>query len=313
MPTPKLSIGLPVYNGQDYLRCALDSILQQNYGDFELIISDNASSDGTQQICREYSSQDPRIRYHRNELNIGASANYNRVFELARCQYFKWAAHDDVHLPGCLRRCIEILDAAPENVVLVSSGTEIVDENGATTARPVENLDTRHSRPHQRLANVLRRVEWGPAQFGVYRTDSLRRTGLIRPFRASDYILLAEIALLGQIWEFPEVLFQRRFHPGISTVINRNWREMRVWFAPSEKGIKRFVHPNLRLGLEFLQAVSRIGLPLKERLPCYRTIFTVWYPRQWRQLTQPYRKKLALGTRLKRAVGKTSKVSSTAL
>src|SRR3974377_1117825 len=102
MPVPKVSIGLPVYNGENYLRLAIDSILTQDYTDFELIISDNASADATQEICREYTARDCRIRYYRNKINIGASGNYNRVFELARGGLFKWAAHDDVHLPAFL-------------------------------------------------------------------------------------------------------------------------------------------------------------------------------------------------------------------
>src|ERR1035438_9843576 len=101
-PVPRVSIGLPVYNGENYLDPALNSILRQDYSDLELIISDNASTDATGNICREYAAKDPRIRYYRNETNIGASANFNCLVKLARGEYFKWAAHDDVHLQGFL-------------------------------------------------------------------------------------------------------------------------------------------------------------------------------------------------------------------
>ena len=214
MPVPRLSIGVPVYNGQDFLRQALDSLVQQDYADFELIISDNASTDATEKMCREYAAKDDRIRYYRNAANIGASGNYNRVFELARGEFFKWAAHDDVHLPGCLKRCMEVFDHAPANVALVAPASEIIDEHGKATAIPVECLDTRQARPHERLGLILERVYWAPAQFGVYRSETLRKTRLIDSFFASDNVLLAEIAMLGEIREIPEVLFQRRFHPG---------------------------------------------------------------------------------------------------
>ena len=108
MSTPRVSIGLPVYNGEKYLRAALDCILRQDYADFELVICDNASSDGTEAICREYAARDGRIRYTRNETNIGASGNYKRVFELARGEFFKWASHDDTFHPSLVRRCMEV-------------------------------------------------------------------------------------------------------------------------------------------------------------------------------------------------------------
>jgi glycosyltransferase involved in cell wall biosynthesis len=89
---PRVSIGLPVFNGEKYLAEALDSILSQTYRDFKLIISDNASTDRTEQICREYAAKDRRIRYYRNEKNIGAPKNFNRVFELSSGKYFRWDA-----------------------------------------------------------------------------------------------------------------------------------------------------------------------------------------------------------------------------
>ena len=107
---PRLSIGLPVYNGQHLLARALDSLLAQTFRDFEIIISDNASSDSTPQICRAYARRDRRIRYVRNSRNLGAIANFNRVFELSRAPLFKWAAHDDLYRETYLERCIRLLE-----------------------------------------------------------------------------------------------------------------------------------------------------------------------------------------------------------
>ena len=92
---PRISIGMPVYNGEQFLAGALDSVLTQDFEDFELIISDNASEDGTQKICLDYAARDRRIRYYRNEMNIGGSRNHSRVFELSAAEYFKWAHYDD--------------------------------------------------------------------------------------------------------------------------------------------------------------------------------------------------------------------------
>lgn len=299
MHIPRVSVGLPVWNGEKYLGLALDSILQQDYTDFELIISDNASTDATQNICREYAAKDPRIRYYRNDKNIGASGNFNRVFELAQGEFFHWAAHDDVNLPGLLRRCIEVIDQAPATVVLVAPKSETVDENGNITDIHVESLDTRRPRPHHRMQDVLRKVFWATALFGLFRTDALRRTHLIQPFFAADNVLLVEIALIGEIWELPETLFQRRLHSGMSTSANQHWRDLQKWFDPSQKGLKRFVPPTPRLGLEFVRVITSAQLPPRERLLCFLTFFEVWTPRACRQLYLCCRKKIAIRTRLK--------------
>ena len=132
---PRVSIGMPVYNGAAFLRESLDSLLSQTYEDFELVISDNGSTDGTQNICRAYATEDVRIRYYREEENRGAAWNYNRVFELARGEYFKWAAHDDVHAPTFLERCVEVVDNNPDVLWCFSRHTH-VDCYGRPLANP---------------------------------------------------------------------------------------------------------------------------------------------------------------------------------
>ena len=146
-PVPRVSIGVPVYNGELYLERALDSILAQSFDDFEVIIADNASDDRTEQICRDYACRDARVRYVRNETNLGASANFNRTFALARGPYFKWAAHDDVLGTDFLLRCVEVLDSNPD-VVLCHTKTQQIDEDG----RVAGNYDSLavHRRPRIR-------------------------------------------------------------------------------------------------------------------------------------------------------------------
>lgn len=315
MSTPRLSIGMPVYNGEDFLRPAVDSILQQDFTDFELIISDNASTDDTPQICREFAAKDQRIRYFRNESNVGASENYSRVFRLAQGELFKWAAHDDVHLPGFLRRCVEVLDQAPSSVVLVAPRAEIIDGNGEKITKEdwqPESLDTRLPRPHQRVADMLRNVAWAVAQFGVYRSGALRKTRLIDRFLASDHVLLLELAILGEIWEIPEVLFQRRYHAGISTNINRTEAEFQQWWDPSQKPkglflprIKLELLPRTRLLLEFSRSVGRMPLSPKERFLCFMTASSIWFSRESRRLAEVYR--LGLQNKFKKALLRVSK------
>ena len=110
---PRLSIGLPVYNGERLLPQAIECLLAQSFGDFEIVIGDNASTDRTQEICHDYVRRDPRIRYVRHEHNLGAVANFNRVFELSTAPLFKWAAHDDLHREAYLEACITPARPAP--------------------------------------------------------------------------------------------------------------------------------------------------------------------------------------------------------
>src|SRR5246127_3969247 len=130
MPSiPLVSVGLFVYNGERYIEETLDSILNQTFTDFELIISDNASTDRTGEIAEAYAKRDDRIRYHRSEKNMGAGWNARRVYELATGKYFKQAAVDDMLEPDFLRQCIEALESDP-TYVLAHSKTKVVDENG---------------------------------------------------------------------------------------------------------------------------------------------------------------------------------------
>jgi glycosyltransferase involved in cell wall biosynthesis len=126
---PRLGIGLPVFNGENYLEETLVSLLSQTYSDFELIISDNASTDGTGDLCRAYAARDRRIKYYRNSTNIGATQNWYRVFDLSCAEYFAPAAHDDLYAPDYMEKCIAVLQQDP-SVVVCYSKTRVIDEHG---------------------------------------------------------------------------------------------------------------------------------------------------------------------------------------
>jgi glycosyltransferase involved in cell wall biosynthesis len=280
MHVPRVSIGFPVFNGEKYLRLAMESILQQDYTDFELIISDNASTDATQEICGELAAKDARIRYSRNATNIGACKNFKRVFELSKGEFFAWAAHDDVHLPGFLRRCVEVFDQAPSTLVLVAPRTEFIDEKGVSKQIRVERLHTTRALPHQRVGDVLRNVWRATAQNGLFRSAALRKTRLIEGFWASDYVLLLELAILGEIWEIPETLFLKRDHPDRSCRRNNSKSDFAAWFDPEEKERNQ----RKTISLEYARSIARLPLAPAERLLCYWTAFFVWYRRRFTKL-----------------------------
>jgi glycosyltransferase involved in cell wall biosynthesis len=128
--SPRVSFGMPVYNGAKTIASALESILGQTFADFEVIISDNASTDATSGIAQDFCKADRRIQYFRNERNLGAHPNFNRAFTLSRGEYFKWAAHDDVIASDYLEKCVRVLDEDSTFVMCCSYGMYVdVDGN----------------------------------------------------------------------------------------------------------------------------------------------------------------------------------------
>jgi glycosyltransferase involved in cell wall biosynthesis len=246
---PLVSIGMPAYNGEKFIHQAIHSLLTQDYENFELIISDNASTDKTSSICQSYADRDARIRYVRNESNRGASPNHKRVFEMARGEYFKWAAHDDESLPTFLSRCMNVFGQAPQSVVLVYLQALIIDEEGRAIQEYRVSIESKASRPYRRLARVVSNVVLGTPAYGVMRANAFKRTRLIDAFFSSDYVLFAELAMLGEIWELPELLLRKRFHPARSVAANKTVQDHEVWLNPKRPRHVMLLSPftNLRL------------------------------------------------------------------
>lgn len=247
---PRLTIGLPIYNGEQLLPQAIESLLTQKYDDFEVVISDNASVDGTPELCAAYAAQDPRIRYVRNERNLGSIPNFNKLVGLARGEYFKWAAHDDWCEPEFVGRCVEVLDADP-GVVLCHAKAIRVDEAGDTLVVDLDPLDVRSPDPAERFRQVLWSMKAIYPIYGVIRTEALRRTQLFRSHSGSDRILLAELSLLGQLYQIPELLLYER-----ETLSSRSNRKP-SFFDTSNKDRPPFKHWRLCSG--------HIGVVLRSR------------------------------------------------
>jgi len=278
MVIPTVSIGLPVYNGQKYLQRALDSLLQQDYEDFELIISDNASDDRSPEICRVYAAKDKRIRYYRNEINRGATWNFRKVFELARGKYFKWAAYDDECYPSMLYRCVETMHQAPTQVVVVYPRGEIIDDCGQVVGPTPDHVDSNAARPYQRLARVLFNASFAHSFYGLIRSESLRKTrGYVNI--APDHVLLAELAMWGQIWEIPEVLFRLRLHPENAMNVNKTRRAMQAWFNPRGANRWPILPYEIALVKEHWKSVWHARLAPIDKCLCFITVLTV---PQWR-------------------------------
>jgi glycosyltransferase involved in cell wall biosynthesis len=258
-------MGMPVRNGEAYIEEALQSLLKQTFPDFELIISDNASSDRTQAICGDYASMDRRVRYHRNPVNVGFCRNQNSVIEAARGEFFLLAHHDDVRSPEYLSRTLAVLDA-DRSVVICYTKTRDIDERGRPLPRqdPPLRLDCPDRRV--RFRDVIRMDHICEPDFGLTRLDLLRRTRLHGDYADSDRVLLAELALHGRFHQVPEYLFFRRAHAQQSTAIAPDRQARTVWFNPAYTG--KLVFPHFRQLREYLAVLRRVPIGWLDRTWC---------------------------------------------
>ncbi len=265
---PKLVVGLPVRNGENYLQSALDCLRAQTFGDYRLVIADNASTDSTPEICREYAARDPRITYIRHSENIGAARNFNFVFRAASSQYFKWAAHDDVMEPTFLERCVAALDA-DESLVLAHSYTNEIDALGHVTRPLDDQVALLADRPSERLAASFR-IAYPCPVWGVMRRRAVERTRLFGSFLGSDWNFIGEMMLLGRIALVPEYLFSVRNHcTAYSFGLQHTPKAERLaWFNPRVKS------PTLLSAVistaRFTEAALVHPLPMRERAACLR-------------------------------------------
>lgn len=285
---PRVSIGLPVYNGENYLKECIESTLSQTYGDLEFIISDNASTDSTEDICRAYARLDKRIRYFRNKSNLGAALNYNRAFELSNTEYFKWGAHDDLIAPDYLRYCVESLDRNPKAVLSFPVIT-YVNENGAVISCGRDGLGIRDDSPAKRLKKFVafqqgsNDIFW--AIFGLIRSSALRTTDLFGKYVANDQTLLMKLLIRGAFAEVPERLYFRRVHPLASTVKlpRASYRERARWYDMSAAPV--LVLPNWRLFYEDLVAIKSTRMEAAVKAYCYLMIIKMFTFR-WKRLLE---------------------------
>jgi glycosyltransferase involved in cell wall biosynthesis len=263
----RVAIGLPVYNGQNYLRDAIESILSQSHADFRLIITDNCSRDATQDICREYAAQDTRIEYHRHPENIGAAPNFNSCFQLSQAggpEYFKWAAHDDVLGNDFLKVCVAKLDSDPK-LALVHTLSVRIDKD----RRSVGTYDSEFPLDGRRARDRFHRILWVDhftEIWGLMRVSCLKKTILYGSFIGSDRTLLAEMLLQGDIAYIPEYHFFRRDHAENYCNSQRTAEDRMKWFDPKKKNTKLRNAP--AKVWYYLAAIGRLPMPMGERVAC---------------------------------------------
>jgi glycosyltransferase involved in cell wall biosynthesis len=295
MPScPVLTVGMPVYNADRFLAKALDSFLGQTFTDFELIISDNASTDRTEEICREYAARDHRINYFRNTKNMGAGWNFRRVYSLANGKYYKNAAHDDFIEPIFLEECIAALEADP-GLVLAHARTKVVSATGDLVE--YYNWPMRFDSPDPlvRWRDLLLNDHMCFQVFGVFRLDALRQCPPLGSYVNSDGVLLAQVGLIGRFWESDKFLFVSTRHENQSSqtaperLKSQGFRLIRrhgtlpcpEWWDPAKTHAIAF--PEFRQFYEYTASVKRAALSPWQKVRAY-VLLLPWGKKHFRRM-----------------------------
>lgn len=271
---PLLTVGMPVFNGENFIAEALRSILAQSFADFELIICDNASTDRTGEICKAFAQQDPRIRYYRHDSNLGAAVNFNSTFQLSEGEFFKWAAHDDLLEPTYLESCVKALEADPD-AVLCHSLVRVIDEQGASLGLYDSALRGAGSPlPSERFRALVLSRHLCTDMFGVMRRDAMAASEKHGAYYGGDRSLLAELALIGRFIQVPEPLFLNREHKHrfVRSVQATEWQAWHDMRQPAKAS-----PPTWRLYADYLRAVRRHLPHGRERLRCYWILSRWWF------------------------------------
>ena len=281
---PIVSIGLPVYNGENYISEAIKSFIKQSFKNIELIIFDNASEDRTEEICQKWAKRDPRIIYHRNPRNLGAGPNFNLTFKLAKGKYFKWAAHDDICHPLYLEKCVETLEKNPD-VVLCHSKIVWIDHNGEKIKNWNKYLEESQSiNLVNRFKSLINLNHYCFDIFGLIRSEILAKTPLIASYIGSDRSLLVELALYGRFHRLDDYYFFSRDHAKRSVRAIKLYKRNQWWDSVI---VKKINFPLWRLLKEYIYSLQRAKVKMNKKIYCWLFLL-IWIRYQWRRLLNEY-------------------------
>lgn len=283
----RVSVGLPVYNGENYVGYAIESVLTQTFTDWELVISDNASTDRTVEICQAFAKRDSRIKLLIADQNRGAAWNFNHVFHQSSGHYFRWLSHDDWLMPESLAECVRVMDSRPE-LSACATRTGAIDESGY---RILDNLEeesdfacqsiTQHSEAMRktlisscsvsdRHRGVLLYSRRCNEVYGLVRRDLFRNTQMHPSYCGGEKVLLAELALHGPIYEIDRILFFVRWHAARFTSNNSTLEQQKHMASPTKRGFS--LPHQYRATLGYLALLGKVKMSVVDRIKC----FAVW-------------------------------------
>lgn len=267
---PKVSYGLPVRNGAAHIERALTSLLAQDFEDFEIVISDNASDDETPSLCERFARADPRVRLLRNERDIGQVANFNRALECAQGEYFRWIGADDWLEPAYTSKCVEALDRDP-SAIAVSTFQDHWRDDGVRRYAEHRGAFVDSPSAPDRFVRMMWFLSagfvWYDPIYSMFRRSALALTQRLRVIPDMDKALALELSVLGRFIHVSECLAHRRRETG--------GRMMRY---------ERY-HPSAPKSLDvavwkscgnFRRIARDAGFPFRQRLRCERAILRYW-------------------------------------
>lgn len=203
---PRASVGMPVLNLERTVARAIESVLAQTFVDFEVVVSDNASQDGTEAICRRYAAGDPRVRYTRQPAPITGFENFRFVLETARAPYFMWLPADDYMLPRLLEQAVAVLDGRPD-VVCAVPRADFLEPDG--TRRPALGSFPLLGSTRDNLCRFLVDPSDNSRFYGLYRREAVRRVLPADAYYGFDWVVAAGTLLHGRHAELPDTLLVR--------------------------------------------------------------------------------------------------------
>lgn len=262
---PVLSLAMPVYNGEKFIVAALDSVLAQDFTDWDLLVCDNASTDATSAIVAEYVARDPRVRYVRHERNLGAAGNHNYGFHNTSGELFAWVHSDNVYEPGYFKECVAELAHHPEASCVHTTVVDI-DERGERIRRWEDEPRTGHPDVAVRFRDLTELDHMCWAWFGVARRETLRQTSLHASFDSADRLEIVELALRGPIRVVEQDLFLHREHPGRIMRQAATARARYLVLDPEWSG--RIPFPVLNIGRQYIAAVLRAPISPRDKIRC---------------------------------------------
>lgn len=259
---PLVSIGMPVYNEQAYIDAALASLRAQSYGNLEIIVCDNASTDDTLAICRRHAAVDARIRIDVAPQNRGVTANFRRAEHLAEGEYFMWACGHDLWSAGLVEECVALLESNPD-ALLAYASSDWIGPDGHRLQRPCGWYDTQGLGPTSRFFTVL----WGNMHpvLGLLRTQSLRTHGPIPPIVGGDLVFLTRMALHGHFLHARSARWSRREFREELTYSEKLRRYSSSSFGMAVPWLARHF-PMLVLPIALLRNLVSAKMPVIEKL-----------------------------------------------
>jgi len=272
---PLVGLGMPVYNGERYVAEAIESILRQSYPRFELVICDNASTDGTEAICRSFAERDARVRYVRNASNIGAHPNYNRSFELAQGKYFKWVPHDDVLAPEYLAECVAAMEANP-NASICQTQLDFINEAGEKLGVCGTDLAEAQSlHASVRFAAATLKAHNCYEVMGLFRRELLAHSILLMSFHGADRALIAQMALRGRFLHVSLPLLGVRDHKDRYTRSKVKPKDRATWHDSRLKG--KLTFPTWKLYFEYWRMTMTERISASDRVSAVATLIKWWF------------------------------------